>query len=488
MSVRSRLLAGMAVVAIVLIGAALVITRTARASLVDRVDEQLTSAHVETGGRFGADPRGNTQFPNTFYAGSVDATGRVTTILRPNLGDASRPLPKISAKTALAAVNATDPHPFTVGSVSGEGQWRVIAGRLADGSPGGAPALLALSLHDVSTSMARIVRVELGVTAAILAILALVTFFVLRLGLRPIKRMTETATAIAGGDLSHRVPDVAAGTEAGELGAALNSMMTKIEDAFDQRTASEARLRQFIADASHELRTPVTTIRGYAELYRTGGLDDPEQLAQAMRRTEQESVRMGSLVEDLLLLARLDQGRKLETGAVDLGVLAVDAVSDARAVDPARPITVSVAEGLAVEGDEGRLRQVVANLVGNALVHTPPATPIRVRVTRSGSDAVLEVHDDGPGMPEPVKARAFERFYRADPARSRHAGGSGLGLSIVRAIVQAHGGTVAITSGGRSDDGTGEGKGTTVTVTLPLRDSSGGASADRGIHSSRSGS
>jgi two-component system OmpR family sensor kinase len=257
-------------------------------------------------------------------------------------------------------------------------------------------------------------------------------------------------------------------------------MMTKIEDAFDERAASEARLRQFIADASHELRTPVTTIRGYAELYRSGGLDDPEELAQAMRRTEQESLRMGSLVEDLLLLARLDQGRALETGAVDLGVLAVDAVSDARAVDPARPVTAAVAEGVAVEGDEGRLRQVVANLVGNALVHTPPGTPVQVTVTRKGSDAVLEVHDDGPGMAEPVAARAFERFYRADPARSRHAGGSGLGLSIVRAIVRAHGGTVGIV--------TGDGQGTTVRVALPLTGSSDSKPSDHGIHRSRSGS
>jgi two-component system, OmpR family, sensor kinase len=272
--------------------------------------------------------------------------------------------------------------------------------------------------------------------------------------------MTETATAIAGGDLSHRVPEVAAGTEAGALGLALNTMMTKIEDAFEQRTASEARLRQFIADASHELRTPVTTIRGYAELYRGGGLANPDDLAQAMRRTEQESIRMGALVEDLLLLARLDQGRALESGAVDLGVLAVDAVSDARAVDPDRRITASVAEGVRVDGDEGRLRQVVGNLIGNALVHTPPGSPIEVRVDHDGPSAVLEVRDHGPGMAEPVAARVFERFFRADPARSRHAGGSGLGLSIVKAIVQAHAGTVGITSR--------EGEGTTARVTLPL--------------------
>jgi two-component system, OmpR family, sensor kinase len=455
MSLRSRLLAGMAVVAIVLIGAALVITRTTHSALVDRVDAQLTSGANIRVNQCGFD-EGPGPPLTSFYVGAVDVTGKVTTCLTPGFGDRNRPLPKISAREALGAVTATRPHPFTVGSVSGDGRWRVVAAS----APGPTQFVIAVSLHDVSTTLSRIERVEIAVTVAIIAILALVTFFVLRLGLRPIKKMTETATAIAGGDLSHRVPEVAAGTEAGELGLALNSMMTKIEDAFEQRTASEARLRQFIADASHELRTPVTTIRGYAELYRSGGLGDPEDLAQAMRRTEQESIRMGTLVEDLLLLARLDQGRALEAGAVDLGVIAVDAVSDARAVDPNRPVTASVAEGVRVEGDEGRLRQVVANLVGNALVHTPADTPVVVMVTRNGSDAILEVSDQGPGMAEPVAARAFERFYRADPARSRHAGGSGLGLSIVKAIVKAHDGTVRIE--------TAAGVGTTVRVTLPL--------------------
>jgi two-component system, OmpR family, sensor kinase len=475
MSLRSRLLAGMAVVAIVLVGAAILITGTTRSALVDRVDAQLTSAVVPVRDRpFDGDPGsgGPAHFTN-FYVGTVDTTGAVATTITPDFADQGRPLPMISREVALAAITASHRQPFTVGSTSGSGRWRVIA---ADG-PRGSRYLIGLSLHDVSVALGRVERVEIVVTASILAILALVTFFVVHLGLRPIKQMTATATAIAGGDLSHRVPEVAAGTEAGELGTALNTMMTKIEDAFDQRTESEARLRQFIADASHELRTPVTTIRGYAELYRSGGLDDPGELAQAMRRTEQESVRMGSLVEDLLLLARLDQGPELQAGAVDLGALAVDAVSDARAVDPERPVTASVAVGAVVEGDEGRLRQVIANLVGNALVHTPPLTPVQVQVDRDGSDAVLEVHDEGPGMAEPVAARAFERFYRADPARSRHAGGSGLGLSIVKAIVHAHGGTVGIVSG--------DGKGTTVRVTLPLVGSAGSRAPD---HRFRSGS
>jgi two-component system OmpR family sensor kinase len=271
--------------------------------------------------------------------------------------------------------------------------------------------------------------------------------------------MTATAGAIAAGDLSQRVPAEPEGTEARDLGDALNGMLTTIEGAFAERAASEARLRRFVADASHELRTPVTTIRGYAELYRHGGLSEPDDLDQAMRRTEQESVRRASLVDDLLLLARLDEGRPLARDPVDLGVLGIDAAADARAVAPDRVVTADVAEGVTVDGDEDRLRQVVGNLVGNALVHTPAGTPVSVRVHNGGGRAVVEVHDDGPGMTPEVAERAFERFSRADASRSRHAGGSGLGLAIVRAIVVAHGGDVALD--------TALGHGTTVRVELP---------------------
>ena len=280
----------------------------------------------------------------------------------------------------------------------------------------------------------------------------------LRLGVRPIKRMTKTAGAIAAGDLTQRVPAGQSGTEASELGDSLNTMMTTIEGAFAERAASEARLRRFVADASHELRTPVTTIRGYAELYRHGGLATVDELDQAMRRTEQESVRMASLVDDLLLLARLDEGRPLARSTVDLGVLGIDAAADARAVAPDRVVTADVTEGVTVEGDEDRLRQVIGNLVGNALVHTPEGTAVAVRVHNGDGRAVVEVHDDGPGMEPDVAARAFERFSRADASRSRNGGGAGLGLAIVQAIVVAHDGRVHLTSG--------PGAGTTVTVEL----------------------
>ena len=293
-------------------------------------------------------------------------------------------------------------------------------------------SIVGLSLQDVDATMGRLRLVLIAAAGMVIAILALVVFWVLRLGVRPIKRMTKTAGAIAAGDLTQRVPAGQSGTEASELGDSLNAMMTAIEGAFAERAASEARLRRFVADASHELRTPVTTIRGYAELYRHGGLATVDELDQAMRRTEQESVRMASLVDDLLLLARLDEGRPLARDRRPRR--ARDRRRRRRArVAPDRVVTAEVTEGVTVEGDEDRLRQVIGNLVGNALVHTPEGTAIAVRVHDGDGRAVVEVHDDGPGMEPDVAARAFERFSRADAsalaqrrrcrARARHRAG-----------------------------------------------------------------
>jgi two-component system, OmpR family, sensor kinase len=341
----------------------------------------------------------------------------------------------------------------TVGS-DGDIRYRVI------GRPvrGGGLGVVGLSLEDLDATVRRLVVVEVVAVGSILAVLGLVTWWVVRLGVRPVQQMTATASAIAAGDLSLRVPPGEPGTEAGQLSTALNAMLGHIETAFDERAAAEARLRQFVADASHELRTPVTTIRGYAELYRTGALADGAALDDAMARTEAEAVRMGELVEDMLALARLDQGRPLEEVPVDLAQLAADAVADAQAVAPARVIRLDAPTPAVVVGDEARLRQVVANLVGNALVHAPGAA-VDVTVARTDEAVVVEVRDDGPGMSTDDAARAFERFYRADASRSRHQGGSGLGLAIVDATVRAHAGTASITST--------PGQGTTVTVRLP---------------------
>ena len=456
MSLRARLLVGLGVVAVVLVGAAYLVTRTTERYLVDRVDQQLASVPLQ--GDVDHDHRGPDPFTNlnSVYIGQVNGDGSVTTVTSPYAAGDDVALPDITREQVLARTD----RPFTVGTnPTTSTHYRVVFTTV--GGPMPHTYAVALPLTDVDAAVSRLIGLEAVATVLIIAILGLVVFWVLRLGVRPIKRMTATATAIAGGDLSHRVPDVAPGTEAGELGLALNQMLGHIEDAFGQRTASEDRLRRFVADASHELRTPVTTIRGYAELYRTGGLRDDDDLSQAMRRTEQEAIRMGALIDDLLLLARLDQGRPLERAPVAIDQLARDAVADASAVAPDRSIAVDgPPAAVIVDGDEYRLRQVLGNLLGNALVHTPAGTPLHVAVRRDGDRALIEVRDEGPGMPTEVAANAFERFYRADASRSRAHGGAGLGLSIAHAIVVAHGGTATIESA--------PGAGTTVRVVLPL--------------------
>jgi two-component system OmpR family sensor kinase len=265
-----------------------------------------------------------------------------------------------------------------------------------------------------------------------------------KVGLRPLETMGETAGAIAAGDLSRRVEPADDDTEIGKLGTSLNAMLTQIEAAFDERRASEERLRRFVGDASHELRTPITSIRGYAELFRRGAATRPDDLARSMARIEAEAERMGVLVDDLLLLARLDQGRPLEREQVDLGPIVADAVDAARVIDPERVLDADLEGSAIVTGDAGRLRQVVDNLLENARVHTPPGTPTHLALGSDDGVVVLTIADEGPGMDAEVAAKAFERFYRGDPARARATGGAGLGLAIVAAIVESHGGSVRV--------------------------------------------
>lgn len=466
MSLRARLLLGMGAIALVLGLAALVIARTTEAHLVDQVDEQLRDAGPQLrglgppgspGGYGGGDGDGQQGGPpprlSDLYVGRVTRAGELVTLYAPDATGEDAPDPALD-EGDVADLRAG--RTITVGSVEGDLRYRIAA--RAEG-PQGAMTVVAKPLTDVEDAVRRLVVVEAGAVLAVLAVLGLVSFWVIRLGIRPLRQMTATAGAIAGGDLSHRVPVTSPGTETGDLGVALNGMLGRLEEAFDERTASEARLRRFIADASHELRTPVATIRGYAELYRSGALRGDGELDDAMRRTEQESVRMGSLVDDLLHLARLDQGRPMEQHPVDLRALAADAVLDAQAVAPDRTIRLEGDDPVTVLGDEARLRQVVGNLVGNALVHAPEA-PVTVRVDATATAAVLEVEDEGPGMAPDDAAKAFDRFYRADASRHRHRGGSGLGLSIVDGTVRAHGGTAGLTSE--------PGRGTTVRVELPL--------------------
>ncbi|MBA2282965.1 MAG: HAMP domain-containing protein [Acidimicrobiia bacterium] len=460
MTLRGRVLAGIAAIAVFLVLAAVLVTSGTERHLIDQVDAQLRAVNARDlfggGGPGGPHPpdRGRPSF-SELYVAVVRPDGVVAAFQEPDFAGAGTPLPVVDAEHVLAV---DEGRPFTLGSEAAGFRYRAMTHRtLRDGV-----SIVALPLADTDAAVRRLVAVEVGVTLAALAVLALVAWWVVRLGVRPIKQMTETASAIAAGDLSHRVPDVAPGTEAGELGVALNQMLGRIETAFDERTRADERLRRFVADASHELRTPVTTIRGYAELYRAGGLADDGELSEAMRRTEQEAVRMGSLVDDLLQLARLDQGRPLERHPVDLRAVVDDAARDARATDPAREVRVAPGSGegpVVVEGDEARLRQVVANVVGNALVHTPSAAAIELGAGVDGGTAWLEVTDRGQGMAPDVAVRAFERFYRADPSRSRHRGGTGLGLSIVEATVAAHGGRVTLAST--------PGEGTIVRIELP---------------------
>ncbi|MBV9845063.1 MAG: HAMP domain-containing histidine kinase [Kutzneria sp.] len=371
----------------------------------------------------------------------------------------------------------------TVSSKDDSGiQWRVLTHRT-----GNTEVVVATDQIEMDAAVSDLRRNSLLISLGVLVLAAGLGYILVRSSLRPLEEVESTAEVIATGELSRRVPVHRPGSEVGRLASTLNMMLGRIEDAFSARKKSEAaarssenRMRQFVADASHELRTPLTSIRGYAELYRQGAASTPQQIARVLRGIEDQAARMGLLVDDLLLLARLDQQRPLAKRLVDLAVIAVDAVHEARMLAPDRQITLhlnvnaadvpteeGVAPAVAVLGDEARLRQVVINLVGNALTHTPPETPVEVRLDRRtvGGErfAVLEVADQGQGLTAEQADKVFERFYRADAARSRKSGGTGLGLAIVSALVVAHGGRVELD--------TAPDEGATFRVLLPeLRD------------------
>jgi len=473
-SLRARLLLGFVAIALVLIGADLVLAANVQKSLVDQIDQRLESAIGFSSRGFpngfpgprppsasGANPENEPSSRFTeFFLAELDPNGALVSEAAPTVRDGD-PAPTIDAAIAVAhATKSGQPlRPYTVDAVSGGLRYRMAVQQRNDGNL----AVVAVSLREADATLSRMVAVEVAATAAVLLVLALVAFWVIRLGLRPIDKMTATADAIAEGDLSRRVEVGSPSTEAGRLGLALNGMLHQIEGAFEERQASEDRLRRFIADASHELRTPLTSIRGYTELYRSGAVTEGPGLADAMRRIEGESLRMGELVDDMLLLARLDQGRPLDADPVDVAALARDSVSDARAVEPDRPITLVVPDGpVVVAGDEQRLRQLMANLLANARQHTAPDVPVEVSVTVADGRAVLEVADQGPGIAAEDAQRIFERFYRADPSRVRRGsdGGAGLGLSIVAAVAAAHHGQASVE--------TAPGHGARFRVELPL--------------------
>jgi two-component system OmpR family sensor kinase len=498
-SLRARLLAGVAVlVALGLTVGAVVTYAEQRSFLLDRVDQQVQSAvgplsfQLGLDGRRGAiagarrgslapgarppgarapDRKGPVDAaallpPGTFGAllGSDDKLIKARTF---SYGERSAALPALPTHFPLSTSGSL--HTFTIHSRGASGQsYRAAAVRTFDGRT----MLVAIPLREVQQTLHRLVMVELLVGAGVILALIALGAIVIRIGLRPLRRIGQTASEIAAGDLSRRVEPSDASTEVGRLGASLNEMLGQIETAFAARQDSENRLRRFLADASHELRTPLAAIRGYAELFRIGAADDPETLARAMSRIESESQRMGVLVEDLLLLAQLDQVPEPRRVPVDLSQLAEHAVDDLRVTAPDRVVSLHLTEPAAVLGDPDQLRQLLANLTRNAVVHTPAGTPVELSVDRRGDHVVLVVRDHGPGLPADAGEALFERFWRSEGGRSRGRGGAGLGLAIADAIVNAHFGTIS------ADDAPGGGARFVVTLAAtpqPVNVDAGGA-------------
>ena len=458
-------------VALLLLSVALVVlvtsvagTAALRSYLVDRIDDELVEV-IQEPPRDGRRPGRGRQGDRRDVAVTTllyDAQGVLVTDFGTGTDDGG---PDVPDPEDLPA------EPTDVADVDGGEGWRALAVPTVTG--GTYVAAVPLNGVDDTVSQLLVINGAVGVTA--LGGVGLLAAWAVRRSLRPLRDVERTAEAIAAGDLSVRVPPADPRTEVGSLATSFNVMVDRFESAYSaqQRSevearASEGRMRRFVADASHELRTPLTSIRGFAELFRQGAARDPAQLAQVLQRIEDEASRMGLLVEDLLLLARLDQARPLRREPVDLLAVAADVVHAAEAVHAGTHrvrLDADTGQGLpVVAGDGARLHQVVTNLVGNAVAHTPPGTRVDVRVRRQHGDVLLEVADDGRGMAPEVAARVFERFYRADSSRTRSgaATGSGLGLSIVAAIVGAHGGSVDVDSA--------EGRGARFAVRLPAAD------------------
>jgi two-component system OmpR family sensor kinase len=470
-SLRARVLASvLALAAAGLLALAAVVYAEQRSFLQGRLDQQVRSAgpavsqaldnagyrpsgstsQVGEGGEPNADaappedrgdaggPRGgppNLNLPPGTYGQRRDASGKVLGHVLISFGQTAPAAPKIPGKVPVGKL-------FTVSSSGSSGlRYRVYAIRDRE-DPG--VTVVAVPLREVDQTLNRLLLVEGLVIVGVLLALGATAFFVVKVGLRPLDRIAVTAGEIAAGQLDRRVSPATPRTEIGRLGLALNAMLERLEQAFAARSESEDRLRSFIADASHELRTPLASIRGYAELFRMGAATDPAATAKAMRRIEDEAERMGVLVEDLLTLARLDEAPEREREAVELAQLARDAVADARATAPRRTIALSAERPVTVLADPLQLQQVLANLLRNALVHTPADTPIEVAVEQLEQTATVSVRDHGPGVPAAARERLFERFWRAESGRERGRAGAGLGLAIASAIIDAHHGHIGV--------------------------------------------
>ncbi|MEO8815340.1 MAG: HAMP domain-containing sensor histidine kinase [Mycobacterium sp.] len=441
----SLVAAALALVTLGLLAQGFAVTYILEHRLIQRIDQSLVDASQ---GWALAQPRqlppshadpNPARPPSDFYVRYVEPDGHTWTAVNDQ-----------HAEPLVPADSDVGSEPVTIGSVDGSGtHWRAMSVRGTDGGL----ITVARDLSFVRSTMRYLAWSRVAIGTGVLLVLGVAGYIMVNRSLRPLAEVEQTAAAIAAGQLDRRVPERDPRTEVGRLAVALNGMLAQIQHAVaasessaaDARS-SEERMRRFITDASHELRTPLTTIRGFAELYRQGAARDVEML---MSRIESESRRMGLLVEDLLLLARMDAQRPLDHHWVDLLVLATDAVHDARAIAPNRTVRLEVFDGPGTPellGDEARLRQVLSNLVSNALQHTPETAAITVRVGTDDADAVLEVVDEGPGMSEEDAHQVFERFYRADSSRARASGGTGLGLSIVHSLIRAHEGSVTVTT------------------------------------------
>ena len=459
MTLRRRLIIGIAALlaaVIVIIG---VLTAVAlRGFLVQRLDDQLANANGRSEVGFGVDTGGPPSGVGPILQQPGQSEGTLVALVRDGLLIGAGILDQSGAAIELSSDDVQGlvglpldgaPHSVTLGS---EGEFRVISNPMPDGQL----LVTGLPLREVNDTVLRLALLIGVIGLAGVAAAAVAGTVVVRRALRPLDRVTATATRVAElpldrGEvaLAERVPpaDADPRTEVGRVGVALNRMLEHVASALTARQASENKVRTFVADASHELRTPLASIRGYAELTRRGGHKLPKDVAHALGRVESESVRMTALVEDLLLLARLDEGRALEGTDVDLSRLLVDAVADARAAGPDHEWRLELPdEPVTVSGDGPRLHQVIANLLANARVHTPAGTIVTAAVREIGDRVAIEVHDDGPGIDPALVPTVFERFARGDGSRSRTAGSTGLGLAIVSAVVEAHGGRAEVES------------------------------------------
>ena len=478
-SLRNRLLLATVVVAAIGIGASdFAANAELRGFLIRQVDSQLSSVAGGTVSRLvraGIAPNPDTQSDSSqsttpeFHAVSplsgvptatsvtlLDPTGVMLGQLGGDIGNAGSQA--TFTGMTLTEVAATKGKPFTIDTKHPRAATRAIAFVLPSNL---GSVVISVSLNSVDKTLDELRWLFLLISIAVILLIGLVSRWLITLSLKPLLEVEVIAAAIADGDLSARLPELQPSTEVGRLTKSLNTMLGRIEESFAQKNASESKLRRFVADASHELRTPLTAIRGFAELHRQGAVTGEVKVKELVGRIEKESIRMGSLVEDLLLLARMDEARPHALEPVDLTHLIEECVASARAAGPDHPITVEVPTDLYILGDSKRIHQALGNLLVNARTHTLRGTRIIVRATSSDSEVSVAVEDSGPGLSVGDQARIFERFFRVDPSRARHAGeGSGLGLSIVDAVMKAHGGKVTV----RSELG----KGATFTLHFPI--------------------